>query len=272
MFSPNKEIIICQTIRKFAAPSSILQLRWQRIFSIQAVVVIIHEHIHSTTAYLLGHMQNPLAIIWGNPLTLDGWDEGVSYSSLFTAGLDTNAAIIAVMPLLFHAIIVTCGLYLLLSLVMVKTKWGFHIIFWLVIMNLMELNAYMPMRAFAAHGDIGNINHGLGLSPWILFFPGTLLILVWLYFLFGRVLPRANVIIAGDSRTVRYVLLCLSAFFVFDRGSIFRVVLLPFPETGWIMGFAGIFACGLVIVFCRPDMPWVMLREKQLIDEINRDV
>ena len=84
-------------------------------FFFQSVIVIIHEHLHSTTAYLPGHMQSPLDIVWGNPLTLDGWDEGVSYSGLFTAGPGTDAAIIAVMPLIFHAVVVTCGLYLLLS-------------------------------------------------------------------------------------------------------------------------------------------------------------
>ncbi|MDO9034372.1 MAG: hypothetical protein Q7U51_04130 [Methanoregula sp.] len=238
-------------------------------FFLQSVIVIIHEHIHSTTAYLLGHMQNPLAIVWGNPLTLNGWDEGVSYSALFSAGNGTDAAIIAIMPLIFHAVVVTCGLYLLLSPALVTRKWGFHLIFWLVIINLMELIAYMPMRAFATNGDIGNINHGLGLSPWALFFPGTLLILTWLYLLFYRVLPRANVIIAGDSQAVRYALLCLSAFFVFDWRSIFRVVLLPFPETGWVIGFAGTIACVLVIVLCRPGLSWVASAEERVKTDIG---
>ena len=238
-------------------------------FFIQSVFVILHEHIHSTTAYLLGHMASPFAIVWGNPLTLSGWDEGVSYSTLFSCGLGPDAAIIAVMPLIFHAIIVTGGLYLLLSPVLAKRKWWFHLIFWLVVMNLMELIAYMPMRAFAAHGDIGNINHGLGLSPWVLFFPGTLLILALLYLLFSRVLPRANVIVAGDSQPIRYALLVLSAFFVFDWRSIFRVVLLPFLGAEWVIGCAGISACVLVIVLCWPHRSWVTSAEGQVKAEIG---
>lgn len=235
-------------------------------FSLQAVIVILHEHLHSTTAYLLGHLTSPFAIVWGNPLTLDGWDEGVSYSALFSSGFSTDAAVIAMMPLLFHAGVVTGGLYLLHSPALVKNTWGFHFIFWLVIMNLMELIAYMPMRAFALNGDIGNINHGLGLSPWRLFFPGTLLILTCLFLLFGRVLPRANVILAVGSRPVRYVILVLAAFFVFDWRSIFRVVLLPFPSSGWIIGFAGVIAGALVIILCRPDLPWVIAAEKRVKD------
>jgi hypothetical protein len=94
--------------------------------SIQALIVVIHEFIHSTTAFLMGDMQSPFAI--GNPKTLSGWDEGVAYSHLFAAGQGTDAAIIAVMPLIFHAIIVSCGLYLLLSRTMLERKWGFHLI------------------------------------------------------------------------------------------------------------------------------------------------
>ncbi|NLD57932.1 MAG: hypothetical protein GX651_07355 [Methanomicrobiales archaeon] len=238
-------------------------------FFIQSVFVILHEHIHSTTAYLLGHMHSPFAIIWGNPLTLNGWDEGVSYSALFSAGLGPDAAIIAAMPLIFHAIIVMCGLYVLLTPILVKRRWWFHLIFWLVVMNLMELIAYIPMRPFAAHGDIGNINHGLGLSPWVLFIAGTLLILVWLYILFCRVLPRANVIIAGDSTPIRYALLFLPAFFVFDWRSIFRVVEVPFLGTEWIIGFIGILACVLVIILCWPGRAWIMSAEGRMKREIG---
>lgn len=231
-------------------------------FFFQSVIVIIHEHIHSTTAFLLGRMQDPLAIVWGNPLTLDGWDEGVSYSALYTAGLGTNAAIIAVMPLVFHAVVVTAGMYLLLSPALANNKWSFHLFFWFIIVNLMELIAYMPLRAFAGNGDIGNINHGLGLSPWVLFFPGTLLILIFLRCLFFRILPRANVIIAGDSQPVRYAILFLAAFFVFDWRSIFRVLLLPPSSAGWEIGAIGLIACTVVIVLCRPGLAWVRRAEK----------
>jgi len=133
-----------------------------------AIVVGIHEHIHSTTAYLMDHMASPFAIERGNLVTLDGWDEGVSYSALFPAGKGTDAAIIAVMPLIMHTAFVIGGLYVLLSGIISRKKWLFHLTFWLVVVNLMELFAYMPGRAFSRHGDIGNINHGLGLSPWLL--------------------------------------------------------------------------------------------------------
>ncbi|MDD5144008.1 hypothetical protein [Methanoregula sp.] len=233
-------------------------------FFFQSVIVVIHEHIHSTTASLLGRMQDPLAIVWGNPLTLDGWDEGVSYSDLFNAGLGADAAVIAVMPLVFHAVVVTAGMYILLSPALENNKWSFHLVFWFIIVNLMELIAYMPLRAFAGNGDIGNINHGLGLSPWVLFFWGTILIFLLLGILFFRILPRANVIIAGDSRPVRYVLLFLAAFFVFDWRSIFCVILLPPASAGWETGSIALIACVLVILLCRPGLTWIRRAEEHV--------
>jgi hypothetical protein len=235
----------------------------------QAFIVIAHEFIHSTTAYLLGDMQSPFEIVWGNPVTLTGWDEGVAYSHLFITGQGTNAAIIAVMPLLFHAIIVSCGIYLLLSRAMLQRKWWFHLVFWFIIVNLTELISYMPFRAFTLHGDIGNINHGLGLSPWVLFIPGTILILAWLWYLFRCVLPRTNVVLAEGSRLIRYVILIVSAFSLFLWTSGLRMILSYYPnDPQWMLGILGFAAFGLVIWLCRPDMPRVIASEEQVTHEM----
>jgi len=230
-----------------------------------AIFVVIHEHIHSTTAYLLGHMHSPFDIVWGNLITLDGWDEGVSYSAMFSAGQGTDAAIIAVSPLILHAALVIAGLYLLLSGVLVRRKWLFHLAFWLVVVNFMELVAYMPGGAFSPHGDIGNINHGLHLSPWLLFGIFTPLVFLGLYELYGRVLPRMYAIIAGESRLVRYVILVFSAFYLFIfRGSIHHALSYS-PDMEWVTGLFGYAAFVVVLYFCRPGMPWVAAREKEVV-------
>jgi hypothetical protein len=234
-----------------------------------AMFVVTHEFIHSTTAYLLGHMQSPLDIVWGNLITLDGWDEGVSYSAMFNAGQGAAAAVIAVSPLVLHSIVVIGGMYLLLSDAMVRKKWWFHIAFWLVIVNFMELVAYMPVRAFSLHGDIGNIDHGLSLSPWLLFCAGTPLVLLGLYYLYGRVLPRMNVVVAGESRLVRYEILVFSAFYLFlFRGSIHNALSFS-PDMQWATGLFGYAAFVVVLYCCRPDMPWVIGAEEQLTEAMN---
>ncbi|MBN2735233.1 MAG: hypothetical protein JXQ82_10335 [Methanomicrobiaceae archaeon] len=235
---------------------------------IGAVLVVVHEHIHSTTAYLLGHMANPLDIVWGNPVTLDGWDEGVSYSTLFSSGQGFDAAVIAVMPLIFHALIAIAGLYLLLSNHLLRIKWIYHLVFWLVVVDLMELFAYMPGRAFSLHGDIGNINHGLSLSPWILFVIFTPIILYGIYLLYVCALPRMNVLIGGKSRLIRYVILILSAFYLFLFRSSIENALAFSPEMQWATSLCGYAGFVIVLYYCRPAMPWVIKAENRITAEL----
>ncbi|HEX7363785.1 MAG TPA: hypothetical protein VF366_01285 [Dehalococcoidia bacterium] len=95
---------------------------------LQTVLVVMHEFTHSTVAWILGYMESPLAIVWGNPLTLKGWDEGVHYSQLYASGHFHAAAIIGVSPLIVHAAIVTLGIILLQREGMQGRKWLFHIL------------------------------------------------------------------------------------------------------------------------------------------------
>ncbi|MBN1431147.1 MAG: hypothetical protein JW931_00060 [Methanomicrobiaceae archaeon] len=233
-------------------------------FFFQAIVILIHEFTHSITAYLLGVMPGPFSIVWGNFFTMTCWDEGVQYSRLWATGYGVDGAITGIMPLVVHAIIISCGLYLLISGVLLKHKWGYHLVFWFIVVNLMELFAYMPMRAFASHGDTGNFNHGFGLDPWLLFFPGTILVLIFIYFLLVRAMPGMYVLIAEGSRIIKYMILCFTAFTVFIWGSGLRVVLYIYPDPQWMMGLIGFAAFGLALWFCRPDMPRVIEAEKSV--------
>ena len=235
-------------------------------FFFQTVIVIAHEHIHSTTAFLLGNMDNPLAIYWGNPITLSGWDEGVEYSSLFAAGEDVHAAIIAVMPLIFHAVAVICGIYILMSDTLLQKTWAYHLVFWFIVVNLAELIAYMPMRAFHLHGDIGNINHGLGLNPWVTLVVGTPLVLIMLWYLLRHVLPGMYVMVARDSPTKQYIILIVMAFFLFLFTSGIRMA----QAHEWFISLIGFLAFVLVILFCRPNMPWVVAEEQQFTERMSR--
>jgi len=229
---------------------------------LQAVLVVMHEFTHSTVAWLLGHMRSPLDIVWGNPLTLDGWDEGVHYSELFASGHLRAAAIIGVSPLVVHAAIVTLGLVLMQRKGTQGRKWLFHTIFWFVIANLMELINYIIMRSWATHGDTGNFNRGLGLSPWIIFIVGSLAIVVGLYILFGKILPHMYAIFARGNRLTEWAILVMTAFFLFIWGSGIRVVFDVYPDSQWMFGLLGFAAFGLVLAICNPSRAWVIRRTK----------
>ena len=214
---------------------------------LQAVVILMHEFTHSTVAWLLGHMKNPFDIVWGNPLTMSGWDEGVGYRRLFASGHRIAAAIIGVSPLVMHAAVVVTGLVLMRREALAERKVLFHILFWFVVAHFMELIAYIVMRPFAAHGDTGNFNRGLEISPWFLFIAGSLAILAGLRVLFGEVLPRMNAVFAGGNRPLAWVILLLTAFFLFLWGSGLRVVLYVYPDPQWMFGLLGFAAFFIVL-------------------------
>lgn len=223
---------------------------------LQSVVVVMHEFTHSTLAWLLGDMSAPSRIVWGNPLMMTGWDEGVAYSRLFPSGHNPAEAIIGGSPLVVHTLIVTLGILLLQKSWMNERQWLFHVLFWFVIANFMELIAYIVMRPFASGGDTGHFNRGLGLSPWILFICGTLFIMVGLYVIFRVILPRMYDLFAQGNQFTEWMIFLLTSFFLFLWGSGIRVVFYIYPDPQWMFGLIGFAAFGIVLLVCNP------LREK----------
>ena len=231
---------------------------------VAALFVIIHEYIHSTTAWLLGAKDNPMIIQWGNPVTLAGWDEAVCYSCLFDSGRGTAAAIIAASPLIFQAAVFIICLYLMLGDLLLKKRLLFHVVFWVAIINFMELFAYVAMGSFALHGDIGNINHGLGLSPWLLFMVNAPLALAGIYLLFGRALPKVNVVVAEGNLLTKKLILILSAFLFFRLGSVFQRMIDLYPDPQWMFGLIGLVGFLLVVYLCWPTRRWIVERERMV--------
>lgn len=217
----------------------------------QALVVIMHEFTHSTVAWLLGHMRSPLDIVWGNPLTLRGWDEGVSYRELVKSGHLLAEAVIGASPLVLHTVIVTAGL-IAMQEKLPANRWAFHALFWFVIANFMELIAYIVMRPFAPNGDTGHFNHGLGVSPWFLFVGGSLAVARGVRALFLGIIPRMYTLFARESRLREWIILLMTAFVLFLWGSGMRVVSALYPDPQWLFGLLGFAAFGFAVIACNP--------------------
>lgn len=221
--------------------------------ALQSLVVVLHEFTHSTVAWLLGEMKSPADIVWGNPLTMTGWDEGVDYTRLFAQGKNIKAAVIGFSPLLMHTLVVGLCLFLMCGKWLVKRKWLFNTIYWFSIINFMELVAYVYMRSFAEHGDTGIFDRGTGLSPWWLFTIGSLFLSWGLFLLFSKVLPRTQILLAGENQLIKWMILIFSSGALFLWGSGIRVMAyVTGPQ--WMFGLIGIPAFMLTIVLCRPKV------------------
>lgn len=228
----------------------------------QTLVVVMHEFTHSTVAWLLGHMRSPFDIIWGNPLTLKGWDEGVHYRELVRSGHLVAEALIGVSPLVVHTIIVTLA-FVLMGKGMPGNRWLFHCLYWFVIANFMELVAYVVMFSFSAHGDTGHFTHGLGVSPWVLFIVGTTAIVFGSYILFRKIISRMYALFARGNQALEGSIVIMSAFFLFLWGSGLRVAVNIYPDPQWMFGLLGLIAFGLVIIATDPGRAW-MIRHKEM--------
>jgi hypothetical protein len=214
---------------------------------LQAATIIAHEFVHSTTAWLLGYMPSPLSIVWGNPVTMRGWDEGVPYDQFFPNPGDPAQAVIGASPLVFHTLVVAVGLFVLQELGMTRRKWLFHTLYWFVVVSLMELISYIVMRPFASGGDTFHFNHGLALSPWVLFVVGTLLVMVALAVLFTRVLPLLCDVMAPGNRLMDWAIVLMTAFILFLWGSGMRAMS-TYPDPQWVFGLTGLAAFGAVLL------------------------
>jgi hypothetical protein len=206
-------------------------------FFLQTVLIIMHEYVHSTAAWLLGYMPTPFTVVWGNPITDTGWDEGVPYDQLFSAPGNLEEAVIGGTPLLMHAIFAAVGLHFL-QRPSKERPVLFFAIYWFVVLNLTELVAYIVMRPFIPNGDTGRFNEGTGMSPWILFAVGIVFLLPAMWVFATRVVPNLYVF-AGESPWVRWTIFLWTDFVMFLLGSGLRMMYL-YPDPQWKVGLVGV--------------------------------
>lgn len=222
-------------------------------FVLQAIIVVLHEHAHSTAAWLLGYTPTPFTVVWGNPLTIRGWDEGVPYDQLFPSAGHPAEAVIGGIPLFMHAAFAGLGLYFLRRLSR-RQKLSSYLTYLFVVVNLTELIAYILMRPFAGSGDTGRFNEGFRLSPWNLFAVGTILLCLALGELLRKVMPRLDHVM-GWGRKKHWIVVWFTAFVMFLWGSGLRIMGL-YPDRQWkwgLVGIAGFFAWILLSPRYVPD-------------------
>jgi hypothetical protein len=229
-------------------------------FSAQTVIVILHEYAHSTTAWLLGCTQTFRTVIWGNPLTITGWDEGVPYDQVFRSAGHPAEAAIGGMPLLMHAVFTILGLYWLQRRLSAQHPLRGYAVYLFVVVNLTELVAYLAMRPFAGSGDTGRFNEGFGLSPWPLFVVSNVLLVWALAVLLLRVTPKLAQLLELDKKK-RWITVSFTAFMMFLGGSGLRIMAL-YPDRQWKWGLIGIPAF----------LGWILLSQRQIMRAATRSI
>lgn len=223
------------------------------------LVIYMHELSHSFMACFLGTKENPLDIIWGRGIFAVACDENVDYQTLFSAGKGTTAAIIAFAGSLSNIILffVTAALT---SLKSVKSRpWVYHAVFWALATTFIMIFEYVFTRSFMTGDDFGNIEHGLGLSPFAIFIPGTILGLIALWYIFTILVPDHYKIVTPFELPKQYITIASVSFVFFLLYIGLRINAYPsVPE--WWCGLVGIFALFVTPVLISPMRRWVQER------------
>jgi len=220
------------------------------------LVLYMHEFSHSFAAYFFGAKADPGNIIWGNGIFGVHCDENVDYQTLFTAGKGTTAAAIAFAGPLSNILLFLITAVLLSVKAVRERPWVYHTVFWASGLTFIMIFEYVFTRSFMTSDDFGNIEHGLGLSPWFIFIPGLILGLIGLWYILTVLVPgHYRIVTPGDSSN-QYVTITTLSFVFFLLYIGVRILAYPaVPE--WWCGCAGIVALFIVPLLVSPKRWWV---------------
>lgn len=226
-----------------------------------------HEYAHATAAWLYGFKLNPLDIYygqfnWQNIVFVASIDEHVNYYliSLFNQPHAIGA-------IAFAGPVVTLIIYLL-SLCLLqwqrinKHPFWFYFIAWILCINLSELLSYVILRAFSAHGDMGHIVFGWGISPWWIFSVGGAFVCLGLWHFFRNILPKLYSALNLDATAAKVILLFLFVWILFGVSGI-RMFLTAYGLLAKSLGTVFLISIPLIIFFCWPSRRWVLQKMRK---------
>lgn len=219
-------------------------------------VLYMHEFTHSFTAYFFGAKADPWDIIWGKGIFGVHCDENVDYQALFNAGNGTTAAAIAFAGPLSNILLFIVTAVVLSFRAVQARPWVYHTVFWASGLTFIMVFEYVFTRSFLTHDDFGNIEHGLGLSPWAVFIPGMILGIIGLWYILTVLVPGHYRIVTPGDPSKQYVTIATLSFVFFLLYIGVRILAFPVvPE--WWCGCAGIAALFIVPLAVSPKRQWV---------------
>lgn len=209
------------------------------------VSVLPHEYAHSFVAWMYGYKLNPFDIhygefTWQNIIFVHGINENVNYSLMnlhgdyFAMGLTAFAG-----PGIATIFMYALSLFLLRTQPVKRYPYLFYFFCWLSVMNLAELISYFVVRIFTEQNDSGIFEYAWGISPWIVFFIGIIILYFGVKYLYNTLLSEIYLKLELKSVLGNGLILILFTFILFGHVAV-RILLSP----------SGIFANVISAVFC----------------------
>lgn len=221
---------------------------------VAGLTAYIHEYAHSFTAWALGLKDNPFDIIyggwsWQNIFFLANIDENVNYALIDQLGHRHLISLIA----FAGPGVGTLSLYLI-TLYLLRKKFNsylYYIIFWINLVQIRELWAYVPLRALSSTADIANINHSLDISPYWIFILVTPLVALGVWNFFVSTLKNSYTKLGLNSTSCQATLLILTVIFFFGFTSL-QILPANYNFISRSLTWSSLILIPFVLFFCWP--------------------
>lgn len=227
------------------------------------VAVFPHEYGHSLIASLSGFKDHFWQIDYGgkslaNVLLLANIDEQVNYTAMYAAHKDWLVALTAFAgPGFGNGLTYLISLWGMSQRNIESRPWLFYFFFWWNINSIGNFIDYVPIRTFAPHGDMFNLQHGLHISPWwLMIILGYLIVWVCWYF-YTHTLLKAYTVLKLQNYIAQTVLLVIATGILFF-GFYGRAGLYGYGEISEFLSLLSAWIIPPIIVACLPWRKWVI--------------
>lgn len=223
------------------------------------VSILLHEWGHGTLAWLCGVKNSPFDVEYGGWFLMNA-DENVNYTNLIDSGRGVAAALIGIAGSSVSFIFVIACFILLNYKVIQRSAAKFIFTYWFLIINMIPLVQYFTISTFSSQGDVGRFIHGLNISAWWIFLPGTIFIIFSLYRILKNEIPKSYAVIPIKS------ILGQNIFLLVTLGIIFLFIYThgynPLTDEGMdtfsrILAIISIALVPLLFILCNPARSWV---------------
>ena len=220
--------------------------------------LLFHEWTHGTFAWIFGYKKSPFDIYYGNWTLLNAW-ELIDYKAILIIDKGWVVSIIAISPIILSSLLYLIGI-LLLSINQLQKKrivWCF--LFWFTLSNLGQVYDYIPIRIFTEYqdgllrGDIGHFIQGISLSPWIVFFPGILFVIVGITIFLRNEVPRFYVIMGISNSNQRKILFLVLTYLWGWYG----MTGIQYSSFSNVLCCISLLMVPILLVICDPMRNWV---------------
>ncbi|MBN2479043.1 MAG: hypothetical protein JXA94_02325 [Parachlamydiales bacterium] len=187
-------------------------------------MVLLHEYTHSTVAYLFGYKSNPFDIYYSDPLLFNVFEK-VDYDLIFAQGKNYIVGLIGISAIITNAILFILSTILLNIKFSKKSLFVYSFLFWFSLINLAEIFSYIPIRTFSNYGDIFHFVKGFNINPWWVCFFGTIFVLIGIWLVFFKGLPKVYKVLNLKTKFTKSIYLFLSLLVFFGYyGSIVYII------------------------------------------------